>query len=217
MRTTYALVAAVAASVLLVGCTGDRTTPEPTASPTSSPTVTSTVTATVDPTVSPDVTAPASTPPPPPGEDQVVVPPNATTAAKTQEPSVGSQVVLSQIRTASHTGVDRVVLEFTGPGVPGWNVEYVDEALSQGSGDRVDVEGRSILAVRATGTTYPESTAPAVPKRVPGDGDGIVTEVVNDSTFEGMSVVFVGLDADERPFDVMVLQSPTRLVVDIVR
>lgn len=211
------MVAAIAASVLLVGCTGDGAEPEPSASPTGAVTVTPTPAPTTSAATSPDSSVPASTPPPPTTEDQVVVPPNATTERKTQEPAVGSQVVLTTMRTASHTGVDRVVLEFSGTGVPGWNVEYVDEAVSQGSGEPVDVEGRSVLAVRATGTAYPEPGAPAVPQRIPGDGDGIVTEVVNDSTFEGMTVVFVGLDAEERPFDVMVMQSPTRLVVDIVR
>lgn len=212
MRTTYALVAAAAASVLLVGCAGDRDgTPDATDSPTPSATVTTTSTATSDPSV------PVVTPSPAPSEDQVVVPPNASTDRKTQEASVGSQAVLTAIRTASHTDVDRVVLEFSGAGIPGWDVEYVDQATSQGSGDQVTIEGDSVLRITASGTTYPESGAASVPKRVPGDGDGIVTEVVNDSTFEGTTVVFVGLDSGEKPFDVLALQSPTRIVVDIVR
>lgn len=217
MRTTYALVAAAAASVLLVGCAGDQDGPGATDSPTPSTTVTSTVTSTVTTSPTADSSAPVSTPPPAPGEDQVAVPPNASTARKTQEPSVGSQAVLTALRTASHTGVDRVVLEFSGDGTPGWDVEYVDEATSQGSGDRVAIEGDSILRITASGTTYPEAGAASVPKRVPGDGDGIVTEVVNDSTFEGTTVVFVGLDSGQKSFDVLALQSPTRIVVDIVR
>lgn len=216
MRTTYALVAAAAASVLLVGCAGDRDgTPGATDSPTPSATVTSTVTTTS--TATSDPSLPVVTPSPAPSEDQVVVPPNASTDRKTQEASVGSQAVLAAIRTASHTGVDRVVLEFSGAGIPGWDVEYVDQATSQGSGDQVTIEGDSVLRITASGTTYPESGAPSVPKRVPGDGDGIITEVVNDSTFEGTTVVFVGLDSGEKPFDVLALQSPTRIVVDIVR
>lgn len=146
-----------------------------------------------------------------------MVPPSATTTRKTQEPSVGSQVVLTTIRTASHTGVDRVVLEFSGSGAPGWDVEYVTKATSQGSGNDVAVQGSSILSITATGTTYPEPNAPFAAKRVLGDGKGLVTEVINDSTFEGRTVVFVGLSSEKKPFDVHVMQSPTRLVVDIVR
>lgn len=145
------------------------------------------------------------------------MPPSATTTRKTQEPSVGSQVVLTTIRTASHPGVDRVVLEFSGSGTPGWDVEYVAKATSQGSGNDVAVVGSSILRITATGTTYPEPNAPFAAKRFPGDGKGLVTEVINDSTFEGRTVVFVGLSSEKKPFDVQVMQSPTRLVVDIVR
>ncbi|SDB95814.1 hypothetical protein GA0111570_111117 [Raineyella antarctica] len=174
-------------------------------------------TSTLPTTSTTDSTQPVATPSPPRSEDQVVIPPNASTTRKALEPAVGSQLVLTQIRTASHPGVDRVVLEFSGTGSPGWDVSYVDKATSQGSGNTVAVSGKSILAIRATGTTYPAPGSPTAPKRVPGDGKGVVTEVVNDSTFEGTTAVFVGLSSGQKPFDVQAMQSPTRLVVDIVR
>lgn len=213
MRNTFAVAAAIAASVLLVGCSPDRgATPGSSDSPTPAVSATS-----VPTTASPDTTAGVVTPSPAAPESEVVVPPSATTTRKAQEPSVGSQVVLTTIRTASHPGVDRVVLEFSGSGTPGWDVEYVAKATSQGSGNDVEVVGSSILRITATGTTYPEPNAPFAAKRFPGDGQGLVTEVINDSTFEGRTVVFVGLSSEKKPFDVQVMQSPTRLVVDIVR
>ena len=214
MRNTFAVAAAIAASVLLVGCSPDRgATPGSSDSPTPAVSATSVPTA----AASPDPSVGVVTPSPAPLEDEVVVPPSATTTRKAQEPSVGSQVVLTTIRTASHPGVDRVVLEFSGSGTPGWDVEYVAKATSQGSGNDVEVVGSSILRITATGTTYPEPNAPFAAKRFLGDGKGLVTEVINDSTFEGRTVVFVGLSSEKKPFDVQVMQSPTRLVVDIVR
>lgn len=211
MKTTYAIVAALAAGVLLVGCSSKGTTPGASGSPTPSST------ATVSTTPAVDSTLPAVTPSPARSEDQVVIPPSASTARNTQAPAQGSRLVLTAIRTATHTGVDRVVLEFSGTGAPGWTVEYVDKAIGQGSGQQVAVKGTSILQVQATGTTYPQAgSAVAVPQRTPGDGKGLVAEVVNGGTFEGTTQAFIGLDTTKKPFAVQVLQSPTRLVVDIV-
>ncbi|QGF23079.1 AMIN-like domain-containing (lipo)protein [Raineyella fluvialis] len=191
--------------VLVAGCAGGG---GPAASVSASPTTS--VTASSSP----------STPmPTPPAEDDVTVPKDASTSRNQQEPAAGSQLVLTGVRTASHPGVDRVVFEFTGTGAPGWAVEYVDKAIAQGSGQQITVAGRSVLRVSMTGTTYPAaSPAPApVPQRVPGDGAGVVTEVVQNGTFEGDTLSFIGLSDGQRPFAVHTLQSPTRVVVDIVR
>jgi len=214
MKPRYVLVAAIAASLLLVGCAGDRTGPDATGGPTSVGTHSEGVTASPTSTVT-DSTEEALTPAPPKGEDEVVVPPNASTERKMLPPVAGSQLVITEIRTATHPGLDRVVLEFAGEGQPGWTVEYVDRAESQGSGNQVPVEGSSILRIEATGTTNPQPGEPTVPQRIPG-GDNFVTEVVSDGIFEGSTVAFVGLSTDPKPFDVQVLQNPTRLVVDIV-
>lgn len=202
----------VALGLLVTGCAGGRSASTGGTASASSP-ASATASATESPSGS------VSTPAPPPGEDQVTVPSNASTQRDVQAPADGSQLVLTAVRTATHAGVDRVVFEFSGTGAPGWTVEYVDRAIAQGSGQAITVAGRSVLRVSMTGTTYPAATPPGspVPQRVPGDGAGIVTEVVQNGTFEGDTVSFVGLSDGQRPFAVHTIQSPTRVVVDIVR
>ena len=52
----------------------------------------------------------------------------------------------------------RRVLEVGGEGRPGWDVRYVDEASSQGSGDPVEVAGGAVLQLTMTGAGYPYET-----------------------------------------------------------
>lgn len=218
MRTALsAVVVGTALSLLVAGCAGGG---GPSPGGTATPTVTPTVSAPGSTPPGPaDGTVPAVTPAPPPAEDQVPVPQNATTGRDVQSPVAGSRLVLTAVRTASHPGVDRVVFEYAGSGSPGWTVEYVEQAVGQASGEPITVAGRSILRVSMTGTTFPDpgGTPPQIAQRVPGDGQGIVTEVVQNGTFEGDTVSFVGLSGERRPFTVHTLPSPTRVIVDIVR
>lgn len=136
----------------------------------------------------------------------------------TGQTSAGSSVTVTQIRTGLHDGYDRVVFEVEGTGAPGWDVRYVDEAASQGSGLIVPVTGDAILRVTITGVGLPTETGieeydGAVP--LAGAGTELVTEVVWDTTFEGTSVAFVGL-TEERPFRVYPLADPARVVLDVV-
>ena len=142
----------------------------------------------------------------------------ADTEPDTGEASTDSFVTVTGIKTGLHDGYDRVVFDVEGTGTPGWDVRYVAEATSQGSGDTVDVEGAAILQVTISGVGYPTDTGieeydGSAP--VPGQGTEVVTEVVWDSTFEGTSVAFVGA-AEQTPFRVYLLESPTRVVLDVV-
>jgi hypothetical protein len=141
----------------------------------------------------------------------------ANTEPDTGDASADSFVTVTEIRTGLHDGFDRVVFEVGGTGTPGWDVRYVDEASSQGSGMAVPVEGDAILQVTITGVGYPTETGieeydGSAP--LPGDGTEVVTEVVWDSTFEGTSVAFVGLTEDA-PFRVYLLEDPARVVLDV--
>jgi hypothetical protein len=141
----------------------------------------------------------------------------ATTDPDTQEASADSRGTVSEIRTGRQDGYDRVVLEVGGTGTPGWDVRYVDEASSQGSGAPIEVEGAAVLQVTLTGMGYPYDTGVeewAGPDPLPGSGTEVVTEVAWDATFEGSSVAFVGTTA-QVPFRVYALQDPTRVVVDL--
>ncbi|QIX27163.1 hypothetical protein ncot_11555 [Nocardioides sp. JQ2195] len=124
----------------------------------------------------------------------------------------GEPVVLTDVRVTRHRNDDRIVLEFSGTGTPGWNVEYVDEALLEGSGETVDLEGTSTLQVSASNTTWPASDYYSGPTRL--CGTDAIPAVHVAGTFEGYTQVLAGLDG-VRPFRVHSLTRPARLVIDI--
>ena len=135
----------------------------------------------------------------------------------TADPSSGVSVTVSDIRVGRQDGFDRVVFELGGTGTPGWDVRYVDSASSQGSGDAVDVAGDAVLQVTLTGMGYPYETgveeySAAAP--LSAADTETVTEVVFDNTYEGTTVSFVGTTG-QAPFRVYLLESPTRVVVEV--
>lgn len=135
----------------------------------------------------------------------------------TQEASADAQVTVSEIRTGRQDGYDRVVLELGGTGTPGWDVRYVEQAYSQGTGSPVVVAGDAVLQVTVTGAGYPFDTGVeewAGPDPLPGNGTQTVTEVAWDATFEGTSVAVVGTTG-EAPFRVYALEDPTRVVIEV--
>lgn len=134
----------------------------------------------------------------------------------TAEPSADARVTVSDIRLGRHDGFDRVVLDVGGTGTPGWDVQYVDDAASQGSGDAVDVAGEAILQVTLTGAGYPYDTGVTEYSGGPltAADTEVVTEVVFDATYEGTTVAFVGTTG-RNPFRVYALQNPTRVVVEV--
>lgn len=140
----------------------------------------------------------------------------ADTARDEQEAS-GGPLSVTAVRVARHDGYDRVVFELDGrePGVPGWQVEYVDDPRRDGSGDRVEVGGDKTLVVLIRGAGYPFDTGveEADEARVPGDME-VVEDVVLGSVFEGVYEAFIGTSR-EAPFRVFRLSGPTRVVVDV--
>jgi hypothetical protein len=142
---------------------------------------------------------------------------NANTDPDTQEQSSDSFATVTDIRIGRQDGFDRVVFEIGGRGTPGWNVRYVDEAASQGSGESLDVEGDAILQVTLQGMGLPFETGAeewSGPDPLSSDDTETVTEEVFDGTFEGTTVAFVGLTG-EKPFRVYSLTDPTRIVLDV--
>ena len=132
--------------------------------------------------------------------------------------SADSRVTVRAIRIGPHAGFDRVVFEVGGKGTPGWDVRYVDSAVSAGSGKPVSLRGGAVLQVSVTGAGYPYDTgvteyAGRGPLTAPGTQ--AVTEVVFDQTFEGTTSAFIGTTA-RTPFRVYRLASPTRIVVEVV-
>jgi hypothetical protein len=140
------------------------------------------------------------------------------TAPKQGKASGDAALTVTDIRLGRQPGFDRVVYDLGGAGTPGWLVRYTDAAVQDGSGNPVDVAGRSILEVRILGSAYPFDSGvtpyagpdPAVDPAVPG-----IAGVYRTTVFEGATQSFIGLRADRPAFSVSALSNPTRLVIDI--
>ena len=128
----------------------------------------------------------------------------------------GAGLVLVDVRVAEAEGFDRIVLEFSGAGTPGWAVGYVDDAVLDGSGEHVALGGGAILDIYASGTTWPAPDYYRGPGRFTPTNGGGVDHVHVGGTFEGTTQVLAGIDGDPAPFRVRALTAPSRLVVDVV-
>lgn len=212
MSHRRALAASAAASLLLLGaCTPGAPTNAPqsaeASSNVSSPEASATASA-----------APETTPTPEPGLD-ATKPINADNWMSSVEglPPVRSDdptkaLALTGIRAATHEGFTRVVLEFAGKGTPGvWSAAWTDEAVEQGRGLPIQVEGQAALDLVIDGTpmTATENPYPSGMHTRAGDLD-----VVSDGTFEDNTHVVIGAPA-ARQFQIGFLSDPVRIVIDV--
>lgn len=212
MSHRRALAASAAASLLLLGaCTPGAPTNAPqsakASSSASSPAASATASA-----------APETTPTPEPGLD-ATKPINADNWMSSVEglPPVRSDdptkaLALTGIRAATHEGFTRVVLEFSGEGTPGvWSAAWTDEAVEQGRGLPIQVEGQAVLDLVIDGTpmTASENPYPSGMHTRVGDLD-----VVSDGTFEDNTHVVIGAPA-ARQFQIGFLSDPVRMVIDV--
>ena len=212
MSHRRALAASAAASLLLLGaCTPGAPTNAPqsaeASSSASSPTASATASA-----------APETTPTSEPGVDEAR-PINADNWMSSVEglPPVRSDdptkaLALTGIRAATHEGFTRVVLEFAGKGTPGVrSAAWTDEAVEQGRGLPIQVEGQSVLDLVIDGTpmTATENPYPSGMHTRAGDLD-----VVSDGTFEDNTHVVIGAPA-ARQFQIGFLSDPVRMVIDV--
>jgi hypothetical protein len=129
---------------------------------------------------------------------------------------------LVDVRTATHDGFERVVLEFEGDEVPSYRIGYVDPPIRQpGSGHELSVEGVAFLELRLEPATSVDLTGPDFeetytgPERIPLDGPGPTNELVFVGDFESNMAWVVGSEV-RSPFAVAFFEEPLRLVVDIV-
>ena len=107
------------------------------------------------------------------------------TARQSGEGSGEADLVLIDVRVADGEGFDRIVLEFSGTGTPGWVVNYVDEATLDGSGNAVALGGSAILDIYASGTTWPAPDYYRGPSHVAPENGGDINDVYVGGTFEG--------------------------------
>lgn len=213
MSHRRALAASAASCLLLLGaCAPGAPTDAPQSAETSpsashSPTASATASAT-----------PETTPTSEPGLD-ATKPINADNWMSSVEglPPVRSDdpakaLALTGMRAAKHEGFARVVLEFSGEGTPGvWRAAWTEEAVEQGRGLPIQVEGEAVLDLVIDGTpmTASESSYPSGTHTRAGDLD-----VVSDGTFEDNTYVVIGAPT-ARQFQIGFLSDPVRMVIDI--
>ena len=213
MSHRRALAASAAASLLLLGACAPGT---PTNAPQSAEASPS---ASHSPATSASASAaPETTPTSEPGLD-ATKPINADNWMSSVEglPPVRSDdptkaLALTGIRAATHEGFTRVVLEFSGEGTPGvWSAAWTDEAVEQGRGLPIQVEGEAVLDLVIDGTpmTASENPYPSGMHTRAGDLD-----VVSDGTFEDNTHVVIGAPA-ARQFQIGFLSDPVRMVIDV--
>ena len=120
---------------------------------------------------------------------------------------------LTDVRSAGHADTDRVVIEFAANKLPNWDVRQATAPFrADGSGNVVKVKGRAFLSIKlnhADAHTWFRNKSRFSPPGTP-----IVTEVVSTGDFEGHVGYVIGLE-HARKFDVTVMKSPSRLVIDI--
>ena len=213
MSHRRALAASAASCLLLLGaCAPGAPTDAPQSAETSpsashSPTASATASAT-----------PETTPTSEPGLD-ATKPINADNWMSSVEglPPVRSDdpakaLALTGMRAARHEGFARVVLEFSGEGTPGlWRAAWTEEAVEQGRGLPIQVEGEAVLDLVIDGTpmTASERSYPSGTHTRAGDLD-----VVSDGTFEDNTHVVIGAPT-ARQFQIGFLSDPVRMVIDI--
>ncbi|MCC2315206.1 AMIN-like domain-containing (lipo)protein [Cellulomonas xiejunii] len=214
MRTTAGRVGTttgVALTLLLSACAGGSGAPGETATPTAAPSSAEPApSATTSDSPSPAASASEGTEPTaglgaftPPGTE-------ATTEGD------ASGYVVTQVRTGEHDGYDRVVYELAGgEGTPGYRVGYVDRAVEDPSDEVRQVDGDAILQVWIIGTTYPSEGGPQEFSQDLRPTGGDIAHVVRPLTFEAMTQSFIGVDDGPRPYRVLVLADPVRVVVDV--
>ena len=134
---------------------------------------------------------------------------------QTGEGSRPSDLVLVDVRVAATGGLDRIVLEFSGTGTPGWVVNYAEKAVLDGSGEAVDLGGRSTLDIYASDTTWPASGYYDGPAHLVPRSSGHITDVYVGGTFEGTTQVLAGIDGEPVPFRVFTRTAPSRLVIEV--
>lgn len=172
---------------------------------------TSTATATDTSTAT---SAPTAAPTEPPSDSKL--PPFAGEAVESAGSGDG-QLLATTVRVGLHEDYDRVVFDLEGDGSPGYRVDYVDQAVQDGSGQIIDVGGDAILQVVISGTRYPQEgeTYEGGPGTYTLDAAEVIEEVRMSGTFEGVTQAFIGIDDEGSPFRVFTLSEPPRLVVDI--
>jgi hypothetical protein len=139
------------------------------------------------------------------------------TGAESSGTSAGPHTAkVRDVRAGMHRCYDRLVIDL-GPGQQaGYQVRYVPEVDSQGSGNPIPLRGRAQLLVEVKGSAVASFPAGAS-ELVSTSGYRELRQVAGAGSFEGITSIGVGVKA-KRPFRVRLLSGPgrdSRLVIDV--
>jgi hypothetical protein len=137
-----------------------------------------------------------------------------STCEKTHmDPSGAYRLVPKDVRAGDHDTFDRVVFEFSGPGMPGWTTRYTDEPLHQASGLPLEVADGTHLEVMVHGTPWAQPWPEWLNSGYLDVAAGGVKNIYSAGAFEGESQWVIDVER-ERPYFVYTMDNPTRLVIE---
>jgi hypothetical protein len=146
------------------------------------------------------------------------IPPTFTgTVNPKRQGHAASHVVLVQkAETACCDGFDRLVLTCDGFHHPTWKTRYVNPPIQQcGSGNNIAVAGNAFLQISMdTAQAHTDAGQPTITDRDRDLNCRNLKQLVLTCDFEGNVDFVFGLDS-KKPYRVVELQNPTRLVIDV--
>jgi len=139
-----------------------------------------------------------------------------TTGSTAIQLSAGSLATLRSVRESEHEGFDRVVFDFGERSLPNYELAYVESPQHQcGSGEAVRLKGEAWLSIKLQPVQAHDDTGrPTVAERSREPGLEAIRELrlMCDSLAQ---VEWVAGLARRGGYRAMMLQQPTRLVVDV--
>ena len=125
------------------------------------------------------------------------------------------ELQIEDVRAGSHEGVDRVVVELSGTGTPNVLAGYTADPRQQASGLPLVPAGNAYFELIIQGVPWSMGLSDAdLAKADPaGVAAGGIQEIADGGIFEADAQYIVGLDA-QRPYNLYLLENPTRVVVD---
>lgn len=125
-------------------------------------------------------------------------------------------LLLKDVRTGTHAGFDRVVFEFNGSTMPGYELEYVDKPVRQcGSGNVVKMAGDGWLRVKFNpANAHTDAGKPTVLKREIYPKYPNIIDIKSICDFEAEVTWAIGVKSPKQ-YRVLELLNPTRVVVDV--
>lgn len=124
-------------------------------------------------------------------------------------------LTLREVREGLNEGFDRVVFQFDGDQVPGYQLEYIDKPIIKcGSGEPTDIAGQAWLQVRLVPAQAHEGGNVTVAQRERKPKLPLIEEMKLTCDFEGEVTWVLGVKHPNK-YRIMELREPTRLVVDV--